>query len=66
MAKYQLDTAGWLWDAWTDTVPRSRTLNDRLVELIAQDLLEQTDDELPPEVQRRAKEVIEDGPEPTL
>lgn len=38
MTKYTIEVDDETWDRWKDTVPRSMTLNDALVELIEEDL----------------------------
>lgn len=40
MTKYTLEVDDELWEEWKDTVPRSKTLNDRIVKLIEEDLKE--------------------------
>jgi hypothetical protein len=37
MTKYTIEVDDELWSNWKDTVPRSKTLNDRIVELIEAD-----------------------------
>jgi hypothetical protein len=37
MTVYQIDVPDDLWDDWKETVPRSKNLNDRVVELIEED-----------------------------
>jgi len=38
MTTYKLDSPDDLWTDFKDTVPRSKTLNERLVELIEQEV----------------------------
>lgn len=38
MTKYTVEVPDDLWNEWKDTVPRSQTLNDRIIELIAADV----------------------------
>jgi len=37
MTVYQIDVPDDLWDEWKETVPRSSTLNERLITLIEED-----------------------------
>lgn len=38
MTVYQIDVPDDLWDEWKRTVPRGKKLNERVVELIQEDL----------------------------
>jgi len=35
---YQIDIPDSLWEEWKETVPRSSTLNERVIELIEHDV----------------------------
>jgi hypothetical protein len=37
MTKYQFQVDDDTWDAWKDTVPRSKSLEERIIELIEAD-----------------------------
>lgn len=41
VTSYTVESPDEIWDEWKDTVPRSKRLNDRLLQLIAADVLSQ-------------------------
>mgnify|MGYP000164370787 CR=1 FL=1 len=45
MVKYQFEIDDETWDEWKDTVPRSKSLDTRIVELIEADTAGRVEDE---------------------
>jgi len=45
MVKYQFEVDDDTWDEWKDTVPRSKSLEDRIIELLEADTDDRVCDE---------------------
>lgn len=58
-SKYQIETPEWLWELFGETVPKNRTFNERIQDLVAEDTLDRLDGELDDEDRQRINQFLE-------
>lgn len=56
MTSYIIDPDSWLWEAYKETVPQSRTLDEPIIEYLAERVAD--DPRVEPELQHRAEQYL--------